>query len=124
VRFDWRVVADRPLLRALSPLLRPALRWNHNWAIARARDGLEPYALATFADKRSSSRARTAGHFLADHAVVGGVAGPVRHVHVAAQDTLELCREGGEGRARARVACVGLELDALTAQVLETRARA
>jgi uncharacterized protein YndB with AHSA1/START domain len=62
VRFDWRVVADRPLLRALSPLLRPALRWNHNWAIARARDGLEPYALATFADKRSSSRARTAGH--------------------------------------------------------------
>src|SRR4051812_31851026 len=44
VRFDWRVSADRPLLRALSPLLRPALRWNHNWAIARAREGLEPYA--------------------------------------------------------------------------------
>jgi uncharacterized protein YndB with AHSA1/START domain/mannose-6-phosphate isomerase-like protein (cupin superfamily) len=46
VRFDWRVHADRPLLRALTPLLRPALRWNHNWAIARARDGLEPYAQA------------------------------------------------------------------------------
>ena len=44
VRFDWRVSADRPLLRALSPVLRPALRWNHNWAIARAREGLEPYA--------------------------------------------------------------------------------
>ncbi|MGO9752830.1 MAG: SRPBCC family protein [Solirubrobacteraceae bacterium] len=37
VRFDWRVYADRPLLRALTPLLRPLLRYNHNWAIARAR---------------------------------------------------------------------------------------
>jgi mannose-6-phosphate isomerase-like protein (cupin superfamily)/uncharacterized protein YndB with AHSA1/START domain len=46
VRFDWRVHADRPLLRALTPVLRPALRWNHNWAIARAREGLEPYAQA------------------------------------------------------------------------------
>jgi uncharacterized protein YndB with AHSA1/START domain/mannose-6-phosphate isomerase-like protein (cupin superfamily) len=46
VRFDWRVHADRPLLRALTPLLRPALRWNHNWAIARAQDGLEAYVLS------------------------------------------------------------------------------
>ena len=44
VRFDWNVSADRRLLRALSPLLRPALRWNHAWAIARAREGLEPFA--------------------------------------------------------------------------------
>ena len=44
VRFDWEVNADRPLLRYLSPVLRPLFRWNHNWAIARARDGLEPYA--------------------------------------------------------------------------------
>src|SRR5262249_48612749 len=44
VRFDWRVNADRPLLKALTPILRPALRWNHNWAIARAIEGLEPYA--------------------------------------------------------------------------------
>jgi uncharacterized protein YndB with AHSA1/START domain/mannose-6-phosphate isomerase-like protein (cupin superfamily) len=46
VRFDWRVHADRRLLRILTPLLRPALRWNHNWAIARAIEGLEPYAKA------------------------------------------------------------------------------
>ena len=46
VRFDWRVAADRPLLRLLTPLLRPALRWNHDWAIARAIEGLEPYAQA------------------------------------------------------------------------------
>jgi mannose-6-phosphate isomerase-like protein (cupin superfamily) len=44
VRFDWTVHADRALLRLLSPLLRPAFRWNHAWAIARAREGLEPYA--------------------------------------------------------------------------------
>jgi mannose-6-phosphate isomerase-like protein (cupin superfamily)/uncharacterized protein YndB with AHSA1/START domain len=50
VRFDWRVFADRPLLRTLTPLLRPLFRWNHNWAIAQARDGLEPYA------RRSASR--------------------------------------------------------------------
>jgi quercetin dioxygenase-like cupin family protein len=46
VRFDWHVFADRTLLRALTPLLRPALRANHDWAIARAREGLEPYAAA------------------------------------------------------------------------------
>jgi hypothetical protein len=46
VRFDWRVFADRPLLRILTPLLRPVFRWNHNEAIKRAMVGLEPYARA------------------------------------------------------------------------------
>jgi quercetin dioxygenase-like cupin family protein len=44
VRFDWTVSADRPLLRRLTPVLRPLFRWNHNWAIQRAQEGLEPYA--------------------------------------------------------------------------------
>ena len=44
VRWDWVVYADRPLLRYLTPVLRPLFRWNHNWAVARAREGLEPYA--------------------------------------------------------------------------------
>jgi quercetin dioxygenase-like cupin family protein len=44
VRFDWRVFADRPRLRVFTPILRPAFRANHAWAIARAREGLEPYA--------------------------------------------------------------------------------
>ena len=43
VRFDWQVHADRRLLRVLTPVLRPVFRWNHNWAIARAMEGLEPY---------------------------------------------------------------------------------
>jgi hypothetical protein len=43
LRWDWTVYADRPLLRYLMPVLRPLFRWNHNWAVARARGGLEPY---------------------------------------------------------------------------------
>ena len=46
VRFEWTVHADRPLLRALTPLMRPVLRANHAWAIARAISGLEPYLAA------------------------------------------------------------------------------
>jgi uncharacterized protein YndB with AHSA1/START domain len=46
IRFDWRVLADRPLLRYLTPILRPVFRWNHNWSIQRAIEGLEPYARA------------------------------------------------------------------------------
>jgi uncharacterized protein YndB with AHSA1/START domain len=44
VRFDWRVHADRALLRVLTPVLRPVFRWNHNVAIRAAMEGLEPYA--------------------------------------------------------------------------------
>jgi quercetin dioxygenase-like cupin family protein/uncharacterized protein YndB with AHSA1/START domain len=44
VRFDWQVFADKPLLRVLTPALRPLFRWNHDWAIARAREGLESAA--------------------------------------------------------------------------------
>jgi uncharacterized protein YndB with AHSA1/START domain len=44
IHFDWRVIADRPLLRYLTPVLRPVFRWNHNWSVKRAIEGLEPYA--------------------------------------------------------------------------------
>jgi Polyketide cyclase / dehydrase and lipid transport len=54
VRFDWTVHADRPLLRALTPVLRPLLRWNHAWAIARAQEGLEPYVLSAVRTPRAA----------------------------------------------------------------------
>ena len=38
------MIADRPLLRILTPVLRPVFRWNHNWSIQRAIEGLETYA--------------------------------------------------------------------------------
>lgn len=44
LRFDWRVIADRALLRILTPVLRPLFRWNHAYAIRCAEQGLEPYA--------------------------------------------------------------------------------
>jgi uncharacterized protein YndB with AHSA1/START domain len=47
VRFDWTVFADRPLLRYLTPVLRPIFRYNHNWSVRRAIEGLEPYARGT-----------------------------------------------------------------------------
>ena len=56
IRFDWRVIADRALLRYLTPVLRPLFRWNHNWSIERAREGLEPYAR-----ERAEGVAGTAG---------------------------------------------------------------
>ncbi|HWQ36844.1 MAG TPA: SRPBCC family protein [Blastocatellia bacterium] len=33
VTFDWRLRADKPLLRWLSPLLKPIFKWNHRWAM-------------------------------------------------------------------------------------------
>jgi uncharacterized protein YndB with AHSA1/START domain len=44
VRWDWTVFADKPLLRYLTPVLRPLFRWNHAWAVKRAQEQLEPYA--------------------------------------------------------------------------------
>jgi mannose-6-phosphate isomerase-like protein (cupin superfamily)/uncharacterized protein YndB with AHSA1/START domain len=54
VRFDWRVDADRRLLRMLTPVLRPALRSNHAWAIQRAMEGLEPYARRRAAERAAA----------------------------------------------------------------------
>ena len=60
VRFGWRVYADRKLLRILTPILRPALRANHNWAIARATEGLEPYARLWATQDQNYDRRRAA----------------------------------------------------------------
>ena len=46
VKFDWRVNADRTLLRVLTPVLRPLFRANHGYAISRVMEGLAPYARA------------------------------------------------------------------------------
>src|SRR5262245_35051837 len=35
VRFDWRLRAEKPILRALSFVLKPLFAWNHRWAMAR-----------------------------------------------------------------------------------------
>jgi hypothetical protein len=41
VAFDWRVRAEKPLLRLLSPVFRPLLSANHRWAMDRGKESLE-----------------------------------------------------------------------------------
>ena len=40
VTFDWRLRADKPMLRALSFLLKPVFSANHRWAMARGEESL------------------------------------------------------------------------------------
>jgi hypothetical protein len=39
--YDWRVKAEKPILRLLSPLLSPIFAWNHRWAMATGEVGLK-----------------------------------------------------------------------------------
>jgi hypothetical protein len=40
ITYDWRVRAEKILLRILSPLLRPLLKFNHRWAMRRGEESL------------------------------------------------------------------------------------
>jgi hypothetical protein len=40
VEYDWRIEARKPLLRALSPVMKPLLEANHRWAMARGEESL------------------------------------------------------------------------------------
>ena len=40
VVYDWRIRADKPLLRYASPLLKPIFAANHHWAMARGEESL------------------------------------------------------------------------------------
>ena len=40
VRYDWRVEAARPWMRALAPILRPLFTWNHGVIMRWGCEGL------------------------------------------------------------------------------------
>ena len=40
IRYDWRVEAEKPLLRRLSFLLKPIFEANHRWAMAQGERSL------------------------------------------------------------------------------------
>jgi hypothetical protein len=40
VTYDWRIRADKPLLRRLSFLLRPVFEANHRWAMSKGEESL------------------------------------------------------------------------------------
>jgi hypothetical protein len=53
VTFDWRLTAEKPLLRTLSPLLKPAFEENHRWAMEQGRISLELELLRHHARSRA-----------------------------------------------------------------------
>jgi hypothetical protein len=46
VELVWEVTVLRPILRFLTPLLRPAFAWNHRWTTPRGEQGLREYLAA------------------------------------------------------------------------------
>jgi hypothetical protein len=40
VKYDWTVLATKPWMIVLAPLLRPVFVWNHKWAMQRGCAGL------------------------------------------------------------------------------------
>jgi hypothetical protein len=38
--YVWTITATKPLLKYLSPLLRPLFEWNHRWAMSRGEESL------------------------------------------------------------------------------------
>jgi Polyketide cyclase / dehydrase and lipid transport len=41
ITYDWRIKAEKPLLRILSPILKPIFGANHRWAMARGEESLQ-----------------------------------------------------------------------------------
>lgn len=41
IQFSWEVRAEKPLLRWLSPLLRPLFKWNHDGVMSAGERGLQ-----------------------------------------------------------------------------------
>jgi hypothetical protein len=40
ITYDWKILAEKPLLRRLSFLMKPLFSWNHRWAMARGEESL------------------------------------------------------------------------------------
>ena len=41
IEYDWRIDVEKPLLKPLTPLLKPVFAANHRWAMARGLEGLQ-----------------------------------------------------------------------------------
>lgn len=41
IAYDWRIRADKPLLRRLSFVMKPIFAFNHRWAMARGEESLK-----------------------------------------------------------------------------------
>ncbi len=43
VVLHWNPVVDKPIVKLLSPLLKPIFRWNHNWTMVRGQRQIIEY---------------------------------------------------------------------------------
>ena len=84
VEFDWRIRAEKPLLQAIAPIMRPLLEANHRWAMRQGEASLNlelaRRRAATDAARRSvppppGPVTYAAIGILAGAAVVGGALG-------------------------------------------------
>jgi hypothetical protein len=55
--YDWRIRAEKPLLRYWSFLLKPVFSANHRWAMARGEESLR-----TELERRAGAGQQLAGH--------------------------------------------------------------
>ena len=59
ISFDWRLRADKFLLRWLSPLCKPVFQWNHHWAMKTGQHRLAAEAQRRLAQNAITSPAST-----------------------------------------------------------------
>lgn len=73
--YDWRVRAEKPLIRTLSPVLRPVFEANHRWAMAQGEESLKLELLRRRAASASARAAVPPPPGPVTYAAVGLIAG-------------------------------------------------
>jgi len=73
--YDWRIRAEKPLLKVLEPLMRPLLEANHRWAMKQGEDSLKLELLRRRATTPEGYRDVPPPPGPIDYAAVGIVAG-------------------------------------------------
>ena len=73
--YDWRIRAEKPLLKVLEPLMRPLLEANHRWAMKQGEESLKLELLRRRATTPEGYRDVPPPPGPIDYAAVGIVAG-------------------------------------------------
>jgi hypothetical protein len=43
VILDWNPMVEKPIVKLLSPILKPVFRWNHHWTMVRGQRQITDY---------------------------------------------------------------------------------
>ncbi len=52
VALEWNPRVEKPVVRLLSPILKPLFRWNHNWTMKRGQRQIVEYMESVEMDRR------------------------------------------------------------------------